>query len=315
VELYTRGGHTWLRCQLHAHTTNSDGEASPAELCELYAAAGYDVLAITDHWHVTDWSHDSLVVIPSSELSALVEGGVGEAEVLALGASVLPDVRDYFPVLEAAAGWVAAQGGVPYLCHPYWSALEPVHYLEAPSLVGLEIYNAGGEILQGNGLSTVHWDDVLHRGARAFGIATDDCHYPGRDSGFAWTTVNAAERSREAVLKALRRGDFYASTGPELFGIDVTQEGVEVRCSEAASVTLRSGPWDGCRVNADPRALDWRGQVLARGTRDGITAARFEFTEYWPWARVEVQAGDGTRAWSNPFELPATGRVPGRGSY
>ena len=40
----------WLRCALHAHTTNSDGEMAPDMLVRHYEWAGYDVLAITDHW-------------------------------------------------------------------------------------------------------------------------------------------------------------------------------------------------------------------------------------------------------------------------
>ena len=38
-----------LLCELHTHTTWSDGELSPRELCDLYGRAGFDVLAITDH--------------------------------------------------------------------------------------------------------------------------------------------------------------------------------------------------------------------------------------------------------------------------
>ena len=45
---FNRDGE-WLRCQLHSHTTNSDGEATPDGLVEHYARAGFDVLAITDH--------------------------------------------------------------------------------------------------------------------------------------------------------------------------------------------------------------------------------------------------------------------------
>ena len=37
----------WLRCQLHSHTTNSDGDATPQGLVDHYARAGFDVLAIT----------------------------------------------------------------------------------------------------------------------------------------------------------------------------------------------------------------------------------------------------------------------------
>ena len=64
---------SWLRCQFHAHTTNSDGEATPEGLADHYARAGFDVLAITDHWHVTEHPSDRILVIGSSELSARVD--------------------------------------------------------------------------------------------------------------------------------------------------------------------------------------------------------------------------------------------------
>ena len=41
---------TWLKCALHAHTTNSDGELAPADLVRHYEEAGFDALVITDHW-------------------------------------------------------------------------------------------------------------------------------------------------------------------------------------------------------------------------------------------------------------------------
>jgi predicted metal-dependent phosphoesterase TrpH len=38
-----------LLCELHAHTTWSDGVLAVRELCDLYGRHGFDVLAITDH--------------------------------------------------------------------------------------------------------------------------------------------------------------------------------------------------------------------------------------------------------------------------
>ena len=38
-----------LLCELHAHTTWSDGELSLRELVDLYGATGFDVLCVTDH--------------------------------------------------------------------------------------------------------------------------------------------------------------------------------------------------------------------------------------------------------------------------
>ncbi|MSO95136.1 MAG: hypothetical protein EXQ81_05000 [Thermoleophilia bacterium] len=302
-----REGGVWLRCQFHSHTTNSDGMPSPAALCDHYADAGFDALAITDHWHVTDVDHDRLVVIPSSELTAANPSAHGEAEVLALGVSELPEPSQPFPDIEALAAWITARGGVPFLCHPYWSGLRVDDLLAAPSLAGLEIWNGGSEIMQGNGLSTVHWDDALQQGRLLMGIATDDCHTPGEDSGFGWTWVLAQERSAAAVIDALRRGRAYGSAGPRLLDIVIEEESVVVRCSPVRSVRLRSGPWDGCGVNADPAMGNWRGEVCELDTAGLVTGARFEYPEFWRWARVEVEDERGRRAWSNPFVLPGAG--------
>ncbi len=38
-----------LLCELHAHTTWSDGQLTVGELVDLYGQAGFDVLCITDH--------------------------------------------------------------------------------------------------------------------------------------------------------------------------------------------------------------------------------------------------------------------------
>jgi hypothetical protein len=38
-----------LLCELHAHTTWSDGELSLAALVDLYGQAGFDILCVTDH--------------------------------------------------------------------------------------------------------------------------------------------------------------------------------------------------------------------------------------------------------------------------
>src|SRR2546425_11603219 len=39
----------WLRGNLHAYTTYSDGVKTPQDLLAEYEALGYDFLAITDH--------------------------------------------------------------------------------------------------------------------------------------------------------------------------------------------------------------------------------------------------------------------------
>jgi hypothetical protein len=232
-----------------------------------------------------------------------------EAEVLALGIDELPEPREEFATLAACAEWIVAQGGVAFLAHPRWSMLDPDDYRSAPGLSGLEVFNGGCEVQQGTGVSDHLWDALLDAGLRPTAIATDDAHDAGSpdgsDSLLGWTMVRAAERSREAVLEALRDGAFYASAGPGIDDVVVGEDGsVDVRCSPAAAVVLRSGPWDGGRVNSDPVVADYRAAILERDDAGLIVRARLEPPEFCDWGRVEVLDDAGRRAWTNAIDLP-----------
>ena len=45
-----QNGNTWYRGNLHMHTQVSDGDLPFEEAVALYRKAGYDFLAVTDHW-------------------------------------------------------------------------------------------------------------------------------------------------------------------------------------------------------------------------------------------------------------------------
>jgi len=290
----------WLRCALHAHSTNSDGELQPEFLVRHYEWAGYDVLATTDHWARTvEPSTKRLLVIPSTELNAVVEGG-DDAHVLALGVESDPvaPAGDFEPLRELVA-WITANGGVPYIAHTYWSGLRTEQWWDCEGLAGLEVWNSGCELELGRGDASIHWDEALEHGRPLHALATDDSHHPGYDSGFAWTWVRAEERTPAAVLAALRTGMFYGSTGPAIGGIEVDEE-VVVRCSPAASVTLYCGRRRGARANAHRLGYPHHARVLERDAAGLITAVSLQR----PWdggryGRVEVKAADGTTAWTN----------------
>jgi hypothetical protein len=294
---------TWLRCALHAHSTNSDGELGPDLLVRHYEWAGFDVLATTDHWVRTDEpSTKRLLVIPSTELNAVV-GERDDAHVLALGVGVDPVApAGGFEPLADVVRWIDANGGLPYLAHTYWSGLRTEQWWDCPGLLGIEVWNTGCELELGRGDSSLHWDEALEHGRSLQALATDDSHHPGYDSGFAWTWVRAAERSRDAVLAALRAGDFYGSTGPEIRAVEVSDAEVVVRCSPAASVTLYCGRTQGARANAGRLGYPNLSRVLERTDDGAVTAVALQR----PWdggryGRVEVRAADGTKAWTNPL--------------
>ena len=292
----------WLRCALHAHTTNSDGEFAPEFLVRHYERAGFDVLAITDHRVRTDApSTPTLTVVPSIELDVRDDSG-RKVHVLGLGI----DADDgssagEFASLDAAADWVSGRGGVPYVAHPYWSGLRTREFERCDGLAGLEVYNAGCELEAGRGLSAVHWDEILESGRPFLAIASDDTHHPGFDSGFAWTWVRVADRSAEAVVAALRTGAFYSSTGPAIEELRVDGRTVDVRCTPARRVTLIAGRMRGASVAAERLGYRHEAEILERAGDGEITAARLTASAAAPYARLEVRDAQGGTAWTNPL--------------
>jgi hypothetical protein len=294
------GDGVWLRCALHAHTTNSDGELPPDMLVRHYEWAGYDVLAITDHWvRTVEPSTRKLLVIPSTELNAVANGH--DAHVLALGVEADPEPPDAFAPLDDVVAWILENRGVPYLAHTYWSGLRTSEWEACEGLVGIEVWNTGCELEIGRGDSSVHWDEALEAGRALFALATDDSHHPGYDSGFAWTMVRAAERSQAAVLDALSSGRFYGSTGPEIHHVELDDNTVVVRCSPAQSVTLVSSRHRGARANAGRLGYPNASTILERDSAGLITACRLEKPPLAPFGRIEVCDPQGRKAWTNPL--------------
>jgi predicted metal-dependent phosphoesterase TrpH len=292
----------WLRCALHAHTTRSDGELQPDELVRHYGSAGFDVLAITDHWTRTEAeSTERLLVIPSSELSCrLRDEADGHLLAFGIDEDPLEFVRTR-PDLAEAADWVAEHGGVAYLAHPYWTGVAPGGLTLGDDVAGIEVYNAGCELETGRGLSTVHWDDLLERGSHCFGIAADDSHHGDLDSRFAWVWAHVAERSPAAVLEALATGSFYSSTGPEVHDVRVEDGAVEVQCSPCRRVTLCSRRRRGSSVSAGPSGYRHRGEILSESDTGEITAARLSVPPHVSFTRLELVDELGRRAWTNPL--------------
>ncbi|MEX0755865.1 MAG: CehA/McbA family metallohydrolase [Actinomycetota bacterium] len=297
----------WLRAQLHCHSTNSDGELTPDALIAHYEWAGYDVVAITDHWHITKHpGTDRVLTITGAELNADLPGDERYCDLLVYGIDQLlddPAVRsnNSFPDMSTGARWANENGGVAYLAHPYWSGVRHDLVVASEGLAGLEHFNASSQSDADRGDASALWDESLEEGGPTFGLWTDDAHYPGFDLDRAWTWVRAAERTPAAVLEALRTGATYGSTGPTILDAVRTETGVEVRCSPARAVLLHTSYELGAGVWGSPRPRVWYGRALET-TPDGlVTAARLEFEQPVAFARVVIQDAAGERAWSNPL--------------
>lgn len=292
----------WLRCALHAHTTESDGELARGALTAHYERAGFDVVAITDHHARTvEPARERVVTIPGVELDARVRDGGRLAHVLGLGVAADPWPRSDPRPLDETVAWILREGGVAYLAHPHWSGLRVGDWESCEGLSGIEVYNAGCQLEAGRGTASAQWDEALQAGRRCFAIATDDTHHPGFDTGFGWVMARAEERSPEAVLAALREGAFYSSTGPEIQVVEPDGDALLVRCSAAVTLGLVCGPQQGARVHAGRLAYRHGGEVLETDGQGQITAARLVVPRSAPYARLEVVDAYGGTAWTNPL--------------
>ncbi len=310
------GEGEWLRTALHLHSLESDGTVGPSELVKAYAADGFDVVALTDHWKVTkEPSIEGTLVIPGAELAVdpLDEGRY--SEVLAIGIEDIPEdpggdrrywepIDNYafktFPDYTTAAANINGQGGVAFMCHPYWSGHPPDVLLAAEGLAGIELFNASAERENGRGDSSYLWDLALEAGMTLSGIATDDTHYPEHDIGDGWVMVRAGDRTQEAVIAALRSGTFYASGGPELIRVERDGGHVEVACSPCFSVQVHSSWERGWFVQADHRHTGEMSNIDSTANDGLITRASFDIDD--PDARyfrVVATDGIGRKAWSN----------------
>lgn len=306
-----RAGGRWYRACLHAHTTNSDGLMPPESLVRHYRTAGFDALAITDHWHITDAterSTDDFLVLTGVEYNARGSeaGRLRQFHVVGIGTRQLAEGANA-PLAFVEA--IHADGGIAIVAHPSWSGLDPTDVLVAAGADAVEVWNAGCELEVARGDSSPQWDVALSRGAPLGGVAADDSHFPGFDSALSWVAVRLTDLTPENLLAALRERRYYASTGPVLHAVEAEGDTVRVACSEVQSINVVGPPPHGTGLVAGRMGLAHRATRLrdegawAEGTRGdaGLTGGVFQLSAGMTWLRVVTRDSAGRRAWSNPF--------------
>lgn len=128
--------------------------------------------------------------------------------------------------------------------HPTWSMEDATQYLGYENLLAVEIYNNGCRDI-GNNDEKV-FSDMLRAGKKVFCFASDDNHNklpfssPYCDSFGGWITINAEKLEYGEIIDALKRGNFYASTGPEIYSLETDGNTVKAKfgkCKKAVLLT------------------------------------------------------------------------------
>lgn len=284
LEAFSAPG-SWLKGNLHTHTTNSDGRVTPQERLAGYCSHGYDFIAFTDHSVVTREIREDTIVIPGAEYDFSAQGAF--YHLVMLNAPPGFYLFDGMSVQEAIDE-IAAMGAYSVLAHPYWCGLTLPDLRDIRGSLGIEVYNHNCQWAIAKGLSSVHWDDLLAVGWRGFGFAVDDCHFLA-DAYGGWIMVKAQARDAESVLDAIKAGRFYASSGPEIRNVERHDNRLRVECSDAAVISFV------CRKTF--------GQCIYAAEGETLNAAEFTLDRQQGYVRIEVVDSQGKTAWSNPLYL------------
>jgi hypothetical protein len=278
----------WFKGNLHTHTTQSDGRATPAENMHWHADHGYHFVALTDHNRVTSATQFApqppLLTIPGAEINA--RRGDVEYHIVALGIQDMPIAHN--SDAQSTIDAVNAAGGLCFIAHPYWCDLVPDDLLALHGHIGLEIFNTGCRLEINKGHALVHWDAVLRRGQRALGLAVDDSHWKYPDHGGGWVMARAPRLDAPSIVAAIRQGQFYSTQGPEIYDVQIEDRQVTVRCSPARSIYVI-----GDAYHCPNAAQAWDNAPL--------TQATFTLRAQQQYLRVEVVDMQCRSAWTNAY--------------
>jgi len=283
-------GQPFFKGNTHAHSTASDGRLAPAEVFETYRAAGYDFLALTDHWHVCpEQAYRGMLVMPGVEYDFSFPTQVLHLVCLFQHASDGQGITRGMPHADVIRH-VNRAGGIAIAAHPAWSLNTP-RFLESLDGVDIsEVYNTmSDEPFNGPRGNSESLLDVTAANGKCFRlVASDDSHAYRGEQCVSWTVVQAEALTVPCILSALREGRFYATQGPEIRNITVEGDTITVQSSPVCRVTFCSN-------------LYWVKDRCRSGR--GLTAQTYSIQPGERFVRVQLTDEDGKKAWSSPIVL------------
>ena len=300
----------WYKGNTHTHTINSDGDSAPDEVARWYKEHRYNFVVISDHNFLTDVSglnavmaaREKFLVLSGEEVTDGFTNPEGRSFAIHLNAINLEQVippaggKSVVEVLQANVDAINAAGAVGHINHPNfrWSlslkdmlAVTNYHLYEIAN-AHPAVNNAGG----GGIISTeAMWDSLLTQGKLVFGVASDDAHnfqkwgpqYSNPGRGWVWVRCDSLEKN--ALSRALDRGDFYSSTGVTLKDI----------VADDKSLTIEIDPEEDTRYTV--YFIGREGKVLS-AVYDN--PAVYKFTGREGYVRAKVLDSNGWLAWTQP---------------
>ena len=278
------------KINLHTHTNLSDGQKTPDEVCRIYRNAGYDAIALTDHWKVgPESTFEGMTVLSGVEYNTPgCNCSKNLFHILGIGMAGVPKELTRQCTAQGIIDAVRSEDGLVVLAHPAWSLNTPEMILPLEGVDATEIYNTiSGVHMSRRADSSLIVDMLACRGRFYPLLAADDAHYyDGSDAPISYIMAEAEDNSSPEIVKAVREGRFYATQGPE---IHLLREGdtLVVRCSPSREIVFHSN-------------MGWAPRVFVG---DALREARYKIYGEDAFVRAEVVDVYGCHAWTNYLPL------------
>ena len=280
-------GKTRQKLGLHIHTTLSDGRKTPEEVVAIYKAAGYDAIALTDHWCYGESGEvDGVKIISGAEYNLDGIDGVvsGTYHILGLFMNEKPEGIKNDDLPQKVIDELRRVGALVVLAHPAWSLNMPENIIKLQGIDATEIYNTVSAVGQSFRPDSSLIVDVLAGMGRDYPLlAADDSHaYAGEDACISYIMVESESTDDKELKNAILEKKFYATQGPE---IHLTRAGDKFRvdCSPVEKIYFVSN-------------TAWCYRAF-KG--EGITFAEYTPVSTDTFVRAFVVDAEGKMAWSN----------------
>ncbi|HUR21526.1 MAG TPA: CehA/McbA family metallohydrolase [Vicinamibacterales bacterium] len=303
------GPPRWFRGNTHTHSLNSDGDSTPEDIARWYREHGYHFVVFTDHEFITPvdglnaviGAHGKFLVMSGQEVTGRFNATPVHANGLGLTTVVMPRTGTApLDVLQKDVAAIREAGALPQINHPNFGwALTGADLSKVEGTALLEIWNGHPMVnnLGGGGVASAEamWDEALTAGRRLFAVADDDAHHFKRldDPEAAapnrgWVMVRSRDLTQAAIIDAMGRGDFYASTGVTLSDVQAT--------ATQLRVVIAPTTFSKYRV----QFIGAGGRLLGEVTE---SPAEYTFKGNEQYVRARVIESNGKMAWTQPAFL------------
>ena len=323
---------TYYKASLHTHSTVSDGKMTPQEVKAHYKAAGFSILALTDHHIIAahpELNDEDFIALTSIELGldsadyAPPSSFFGQTYHMNLIAKDPTNLWQPYPPKKITernfehaekAHWdqrervcsvecaneilrrAQEEGFLAIYNHPTWSKQSYPDYAGLKGLWALEIRNTHNVLKGYDDNNHRVYQDLLELGNRLSVVACDDTHRPLTVGG-SWTMIGAEALTYSKVIEAMEKGDVYASCGPEITSLTLDGSTLRITCSQAKEITLQS------QARYALRCAGESGETITEGEFDLSTWLEKSAGNENAFIRLTVTAPDGTYAVTRAYFL------------